>query len=29
MKPETADWVEKAEGGFRTAQHVWEIVRKA
>lgn len=29
MRPETAEWVEKAEGDFRTAQHVRRIVRDA
>jgi hypothetical protein len=29
MKPETAEWIEKAEGDFRTAQHIRQIVRTA
>jgi hypothetical protein len=29
MNPETAEWVEKAEGDFRTAGHVRRIVRTA
>jgi len=29
MKPETAEWIEKAEGDFRTARQVRQIVRTA